>query len=196
MVQEWVDYAQTGGGLERNGNESGWFAMLPIQWRLNCCTSEVLVACPFFMPDQKFLADWPFPRRLPLGAGFSGTCTAPGHENIRPSDEELKSGCNMGYARSCKRLPLDRHADCIRFVLGEGTPGTKRVCYTCEREHLPVGSGELTYDIGTGGWQQRHSDARIQRMAECYVETKLESQEQKSAAVALQSNVKAANTIT
>jgi len=76
------------------------------------------VACPFFMPEEQFVSDWPFPQRLPLGAGWMGTCTAPGHEGRRPSDEELKSGCNLGYAKACSRLYdaasgswLQRHDD-------------------------------------------------------------------------------------
>ncbi len=128
------------------------------------------MACPFFMPDRRFVADWPFPHRLPLGAGWSGTCTAPGHVNIRPSDEELKSGCNMGYAHSCARLPADRPADAIRFVMGEEGKGIQRVRFACERDYLPAGSGDLIYEVATGTWLQKHRDARIQRMVECYVE--------------------------
>ena len=76
------------------------------------------MACPFFMPEKQFVSDWPFPQRLPLGAGWMGTCTAPGHEGRRPSDEELKSGCNLGYAKACSRLPAGRHADavCVRVA--------------------------------------------------------------------------------
>src|ERR1035437_2030685 len=77
---------------------------------------EDFVVCPFFMPEQRFESDWPFPQRLPLGAGWAGTCTAAGHEGARPSDEELKSGCNLGYANACSRLPAARHADASDIV--------------------------------------------------------------------------------
>ena len=130
------------------------------------------MACPFFMPEQRFDSDWPFPQRLPLGAGWAGTCTAPGHEGARPNDEELKSGCNLGYAKTCDRLPAERHADAVRFALGEERDGILRVLFVCERDYLPAGNGELLYEIATALWPQAHEDARVQRMAECYVEAK------------------------
>ncbi len=132
------------------------------------------MACPFFMPEQRFESDWPFPQRLPLGAGWAGTCTAPGHEGARPSDEELKSGCNLGYAKTCCRLPAERHADAVRFALGEERDGVLHVLFVCERDYLPAGHGELLYETVSASWLQRHDDARVQRMAECYVETQKE----------------------
>jgi hypothetical protein len=131
---------------------------------------EDFVACPFFMPEQRFESDWPFPQRLPLGAGWAGTCTAPGHEGARPSDEELKSGCNLGYAKACGRLPAERHADAVRFALGEERDGVLHVLFVCERDYLPAGQGELLYETVSASWLQRHDDARVQRMAECYVQ--------------------------
>lgn len=125
------------------------------------------------MPEQRLEGDWPFPQRLPLGAGWTGTCTASSHEGSRPTDEELKLGCNLGYANKCHRLPADRYADAVRFALGEERGGVLRVLYACEREHLPVASGELLYETTTTRWQTRHEDNRIQRMAECYVEAQL-----------------------
>jgi hypothetical protein len=131
--------------------------------------SRGFVACPFFMPDQRFDSDWLFPHRLPLGAGWAGTCTAPGHEGARPGAEELKSSCNLGYAKTCFRLPSERHADAVRFALGEEREGILRVLFACERDHQPAGHGELLYQIAGASWPQRHGDARVQRMAECYV---------------------------
>ena len=129
------------------------------------------MACPFFMPEQRFDSDWPFPQRLPLGAGWTGTCTAPGHEGARPSDEELRSACNLGYANGCSRLPAERHADAVRFALGEERDGILRVLFVCERDYLPAGHGELLYETATASWLQPHDDRRVQRMAECYVQT-------------------------
>jgi len=143
-------------------------------WRLTLTAYEDFVACPFFMPDERFTSDWPFPQRLPLGAGWAGTCTAPGYGGVRPSEEELKSGCNLGYARTCGRLPADRHADAVRFALGEERDGILRVLFSCERECLPAGHGELLYDTASGSWLQGHDDARVQRMAECYVQAQRE----------------------
>lgn len=150
------------------------FATRPLQWRLPLYAVRGFVACPFFMPDRRFSADWPFPHRLPLGTGWAGTCTAPGHANARPSDEELKCGCNLGYARSCGRLPADRHADAVRFVMGEEAHGVQHVLFVLEREYLPAGSGQLLYEIASGVWREPHPDPRIQRMAECYLEAQRE----------------------
>ena len=131
------------------------------------------MACPFFMPEARFDADWPFPQRLPLGAGWAGTCTAPGHEGARPGDEELKSGCNLGYAKKCSRLPAERQADAVRFVLGEERDGILRVLFVCERSYLPAGNGELRYETASGAWLKKHDDPRVQRMAECYVQAQM-----------------------
>ena len=132
------------------------------------------MACPFFMPQQRFESGWPFPQRLPLGAGWAGTCTAPGHAGARPSNEELTSGCNVGYAKACSRLPADRHADAVRFALGEERDGVLRVLFACERSYLPAGHGELLYDKAHGVWLEPHADACVQRMAECYVQAQMQ----------------------
>ncbi len=93
---------------------------------------------------------------------------------MRPSEEELTLGCNVGYARTCSRLPAQRNADAVRFVLGEDRDGILRVLFACERDYLPVGHGELLYDTARGSWLQPHGDPRVQRMAECYVQAQRE----------------------
>jgi hypothetical protein len=119
------------------------------------------------MPDQQLEADWPFPQRLPLGAAWSGSCTA-AQDATKPSVQELKS-CNLGYARSCDKLPAERHADAVRFSLGEERGGLVRIRFAFEREYLPAGSGELVYEVASGGWQTEQSNPCLQRMAECYL---------------------------
>jgi len=131
------------------------------------------VACPFFMPDQRLEGEWPFPQRLPLGAGWSGTCTAIAGSEIIPSEQELKTGCNMGYAKGCARLPRERHADAVRFAPGEERDGLVHIRFACERDYLPVAHGELVYDSATGTWTAPHADSCLQRMAECYLEGQL-----------------------
>ena len=136
------------------------------------------MACPFFLPQQRFESDWPFPHRLPLGAGWAGVCTAPRHVGARPTQDELKNGCNVGYAKGCTRLPQERHADAIRFALGSESKGVQHVRFTCERGHLPAGHGELLYEKATATWLHKHENACVQRMAECYVQIQLERREQ------------------
>src|SRR3954465_3694980 len=55
------------------------------------------LACPFFMPVAKLEnGSWPHPARLPLGCGWTGHCTAPGHEQAVPSQDVVESFCNLG----------------------------------------------------------------------------------------------------
>lgn len=139
------------------------------------------MACPFFMPIEKFEnGEWPHVARLPLGCGWSGHCTAPGHENETPSQEELRDFCNLGYAEKCSRLPQERAWDSVRFsarTLAAGCNGSGdriQVRYVCERSHLPAEHGFLECDAVEGSWLKRHKDGRIQRMAECFLASYME----------------------
>ena len=132
------------------------------------------MACPYFFPTEKSSnIHWAFPQRLPLGAGFCGNCTAGG--DSRPAtEEELKSGCNLGYATGCSRLPADRPTDATRFSVAADN-GNQIVLYYCsERAHAPVAHGKLQYDFAAGAWPAGHADTRIQRQAECFLASYLE----------------------
>ena len=128
--------------------------------------------------------NWPHPSRLPLGCGWSGHCTAPGHEENAPSQDILEAFCNLGYATSCPWAPRERQCDAVRFAVSapelrgnSKDPETQarilRLVYVFEQNHLPVKSGELEYDVSRGVWVACHEDRRIQRMAECYLEAYL-----------------------
>jgi hypothetical protein len=130
------------------------------------------MACPFFFPQTRIeMPLWPHPPRLPLGDGFAGQCTAPGHEGARPTDEELKDGCNLGYARHCARLPRERSCDAVRFSLGRDRDQKLTIQFVCEMAHAPAAHGMLEFDAAAGRWSSLHADARIQRMAECFLES-------------------------
>ena len=141
------------------------------------------MACPFFMPVERLEnGAWLHAHRLPLGCGWAGRCTAPGHDGESPTIEELQNFCNLGYAQACERLPRDREWDSIRFsarTTVEQLPGSGpgscviRIHYVCERTHLPAGHGFLQFDA-TMHCSQPHSDARLQRMAECFLATYME----------------------
>ena len=122
------------------------------------------------MPTAPCADLWPHPARLPLGACWTGHCTAPGHEGTIPSDEELKSGCNLGYAR-CGRLPTDRAADAVRFSLRE-RDGRVAVQYVFEIAYRPAAHGVLEFDKRTGAWVEPCRDTRLQRMAECFLQSR------------------------
>lgn len=124
--------------------------------------------------------NWPHPARLPLGCGWSGQCTAPGHEGALPAREILEGLCNLGYASTCTWAPPERAWDAVRFsvITPEERNATSparllRLLYICERDHRPVAHGDLLIDLGAATWIRQHEDARIQKMAECFLESYL-----------------------
>jgi hypothetical protein len=129
------------------------------------------LACPYFVP-REILNDgsWPHPSRLPLGAGWTGACCASG-QAIAPSDTHLREFCNLGYAAACPRLPAAREWDAVRFSVVSAGREQVTFCYVCELGHAPVENGKLSFDLGRGTWINVHSDARVQRLADCYLET-------------------------
>jgi hypothetical protein len=144
------------------------------------------VACPFFLPIEK-LGDaiWLHPSRLPLGCGWSGQCTAPGHEGDVPSRGELHEFCNLGYAERCPRLPRERRWDSVRFgarMVGEKNSAARiEVRYVCERGHRPAEHGTLEFSATRVRCEQPHRDARVQKLAECFLESFVERMKQRDA---------------
>jgi hypothetical protein len=128
------------------------------------------VACPFFTPTSE-LADggWLHPSRLPLGGGWVGHCSAPGHEGAQPSNQELRELCNLGYAAACPRLPQQRAYDAVRFSIARERGAQLLLWFVCESGHRPAGHGTLEYDLPAEQWIRCHPDPRIQKMAECYL---------------------------
>jgi hypothetical protein len=158
------------------------------------CPLEVMsnLACPYFMPLARLEnGRWPHPARLPLGCGWAGHCTAPGHENDLPSEDVLESFCNLGYARGCAWAPPKPTSDAVRFAVSRAPSDKRRgsaaprgdqaapptsilgLTYVCELDHRPAGRGELEFDLARGTWLGRHGDARVQKMAECFLDTYL-----------------------
>ncbi|HET9306231.1 MAG TPA: hypothetical protein VFO46_09410 [Candidatus Sulfotelmatobacter sp.] len=148
------------------------------------------MACPYFMPVSKLEnGSWPHPSRLPLGCGWSGHCTAPGHEGITPPQQVLERFCNLGYVSSCGWSPAVGAWDAVRFAISapRGSIGrdlrpmassdapNRILClmYVCERDHHPVTQGELKFDLTTTTWLLGHYDPRIQKMAECFLDSYL-----------------------
>jgi hypothetical protein len=146
------------------------------------------VTCPYFMPVEKLEnGSWPHPSRLPLGAGWCGHCTAPDHEGEVPTQNVLEAFCNLGYAEGCSWAPLTRRCDAVRFAVrapteareelreqeSETTSSIISLRYVCEKNHLPVEHGELEFDLTRAGWSRPHSDPRLQKMADCYLESYL-----------------------
>jgi len=132
------------------------------------------LTCPYFIPTQKWEGGtWPHPSRLPLGAGWWGQCSAPGHENAEPAEEELKELCNMGYAVQCARLPQQRACDAVRFSVCRDDGLRLQLCFVCEAGHRPVSHGTLEYDSANQHWVTTHPDIRIQKLADCFLQSYL-----------------------
>lgn len=132
------------------------------------------MACPFFFPTQRASEiPWNFPTRLPLGAGFCGTCKASGVE-IVPNDAELREFCNLGYAGPCSRMPADRRADCVRFAVARDHGARILLHFVLERNHVPVEWGMLEFDATARRWNSAVHDPVLQRQAESYVSIYLE----------------------
>ncbi len=90
-----------------------------------------------------------------------------------PTDEELRELCNLGYAASCPRLPRERACDAVRFSVA-GDRGSQLILkFVFEAGHRPAGYGTLEYDLSVGQWVSSQPDPRIQKMAECYLESYL-----------------------
>ena len=127
------------------------------------------MACPYFFPTEKSAnIYWAFPRRLPLGAGYCGTCTA-GGQQVTPVEDELREFCNLGYAGECTRIPAERRSDAVRFSIAKDGGDRILLHYCCERDHAPIQHGQLQYDCMAQTWPVSHPDVCIQRQAECYV---------------------------
>lgn len=155
-----------------------------------CPHSEWRVACPFFMPTGRLEnGAWPHPARLPLGRGWTGHCTAPGHDGEIPDSATIEQFCNMGYSAGCAKLPSDRTWDAVRFspigVRAAHSMRPSKIClrYVCERSHLPVENGILEFDMGTARCTQPHPDARVQKMAECFLASYIEQWKLRGAGV-------------
>jgi hypothetical protein len=131
------------------------------------------LACPFFFPTQR-ADDLPFPHpaRLPLGAAWRGVCDAPGHDHAAPNHQELES-CNLGYAKSCPRLPAERTCDAVRFSIASDRETRLTMHFALESAHLPTAHGSLEYDRVSCIWVASHPEARIQKLAECFLQSYL-----------------------
>ena len=132
------------------------------------------------MPSRKVEeGGWLHPSRLPLGAGWTGTCQAPGFEGTTPPDSDVRELCNLGYASSCASLPRHRDFDAVRFCLAGGDEQTLVLSYVCEAGHRPFEHGCLQYDLKARCWLNPHANPRVQKMAECYLESCLARQDRR-----------------
>jgi hypothetical protein len=116
---------------------------------------------------------FPHPSRLPLGSSWRGTCRVPGHEQLALSSIELES-CNLGYAKFCPRLPKERACDAVRFAVVSDSGDSISLQFVLETAYLPTADGILVYAHDSQKWIAPHPDHRIQKMAECFLQSYLD----------------------
>lgn len=131
------------------------------------------MACPYFVP-REIVNDgsWPHPARLPLGAGWSGTCCADGVNaelGMVVQPPHIRDLCNLGYAVGCPHLPASRDWDAVRFSVASSSAEQITLCYVCELGHVPVESGTLIYDLRSETWRHAAQDPRVDRLATSYL---------------------------
>jgi hypothetical protein len=116
---------------------------------------------------------FPHPSRLPLGSSWRGTCLVSGHEHAALSNIELES-CNLGYAKSCSRLPKERVCDAVRFAVVNEFSESISIQFVLEKAYLPTSQGMLAYDRNSKSWTSSHADPSIQKKAECFLQSYLD----------------------
>ena len=109
--------------------------------------------------------------------------TAPPRATRVPSlpTRSLHEFCNLGYAAKCSRLPVERECDAVRFSVARDQGSRLQLWFVCETGHRPAKHGTLEYDVERSQWISSHSDPRIQKMVECYVQSYLQRRIQPSA---------------
>ena len=147
------------------------------------------MTCPYFVPREiVYDISWPHPTRLPLGAGWTGSCCASGNASTANShplaaDENapglsreaaldsslLRDFCNLGYATKCPNLPHDRDWDAIRFSVASSSREQITVFYVCEKSHEPAAHGSLTFNLMAETWRDAYVDPRVRRLANSYL---------------------------
>ena len=146
------------------------------------------MACPYFMPVAKLEnGNWPHPARLPLGSGMErslhGSWPRRRNSGARCSGGILQSGIRQRLqlvaAGASRGMRCDSRSRRRPSLAEPGTRcrrGSARILllrYVCERNHRPVEHGDLEFDLSRATWLRRHDDARIQKMAECFLESYL-----------------------
>jgi hypothetical protein len=131
------------------------------------------MACPFFLPLERLEGGaWPHPSRLPLGNGWRGSCMA-SETSFQPDERFLHEYCNLGYAAGCPNLPATRECDAVRFSVAKCLNGRVTLNFVFERNHLPFRHGTIEFSKAKQCWMAPHADPRVQKMAECYLDSYL-----------------------
>lgn len=83
----------------------------------------------------------------------------------------IQDFCNLGYASACPYLPAHYDWDAIRFSVAKVSQQQVTICFVCELAHAPIEHGKLIFDLADEVWLNPHGDARVHRLATCYLES-------------------------
>jgi hypothetical protein len=61
----------------------------------------------------------------------------------------------------------------VRFSVARDGGRQLILWFVCEAGHRPVEHGMLDYDVSLERWTSSHPDPRVQKMAECYLQSYL-----------------------
>jgi hypothetical protein len=86
----------------------------------------------------------------------------------------MRELCNLGYAKNCSRLPDNRQFDAVRFCVTTDRDQHLSIAFTGESAHLPIEHKQLEFDASQMQWTMPHPDVRIQRQADCYIQSYLQ----------------------
>ena len=130
------------------------------------------MACPFFHATER-LNERQETRPMPLGDLYAGECHAQA-DGYRPNEAQLRSFCNLGYARgACPRFPKDAAFDAVRFSISRDEELSFTISYVEERDHRPGEHGGLQYQVAGQRFVKPHANQIVNRLAEAYAEAYL-----------------------
>lgn len=133
------------------------------------------MACPFFLPGEPIDGDaWLTPPRLPLGDPCRGTCHAEPDRPVEPPIGDLRSHCNVGYARGqCGRFPAGAEADAVRFSVALHGDDTVQIIYVFEKDYGPLGFGPASYDARERRFAGLPANPILEAQAERFIDSYL-----------------------
>ncbi|HZP16346.1 MAG TPA: hypothetical protein VFB00_00175 [Terriglobales bacterium] len=62
----------------------------------------------------------------------------------------------------------------MRFAISGQSENRVSLQFVLEARHLPAAHGVLEYDYRAGDWSLSHPEERIQKMAECFLQSYLD----------------------
>jgi hypothetical protein len=132
------------------------------------------MACPYFYPlAPRTSLGSPKNAMLPLGDFWTGECRANLPHPCQAEEADLRSLCNLGYARhQCVHFPpLPEVPDAVRFTVSGEDASHLRLYYVIERDHHPFAHGPLEYSTTLGAFTSLPVRENFERQARAYVES-------------------------